>query len=325
VYFYRDSPVGSDSQFNPLTSFVNYGFDALQVRRSFDEEDFQARWGQVWRNLWNPLGAIREEGGLRAFFNRQVLPVDPGALGEVGVMLPNYALHLLGGGMLYRKNAEWLQTRGYPYPRTLAALLGMGSEVLQEVFEKKSTTHEDEVADVWLFRPAGVLLFTWNPVARLAARELGMVEWPYQAVYLAGKGRFGNGGQSYAVRPAWRLSADHLPFVYFGMTTLAGFSHRLASGDRVSWGGGAAVVDARRTSAEVRPSAGLFWDRRGSLLASLIVNGTEGLAARLNVHPGVLGSGPWSPGLYVGVEDGGGVQAGAVLRWTPVGWGVAAP
>jgi len=322
IFFYRPSPVGSDAQFNPLTSFVNYGFDALQVRRSFDEEDFRARSGQVWRNLRDPGGAIRESGSLKGFVNRQVIPVDFRELDQVGVMLPNYALHLLGGGVVYRKNAEWFEAHGYPWPRSLSALLGMGSEVLQEVFEKKSTTSEDEVADVWLFRPAGMLLFSWDPAARFAARDLGMLEWPYQAVYLAGAGRFANGGQSYVARPPWRLSDDCLPFLYFGMTTLAGLSHSTAGGDRVSWGAGLAVVDARRTSAEVRPSAGLFWDRRGSLLASLILNGTEGLAARLNVHPGVLGRGAWSPGLYLGLEDGGGVQAGAVLRWTPLGWGV---
>jgi len=149
------------------------------------------------------------------------------------------------------------------------------------------------------------------------------VEWPYQAVYLAGDGRLGNAGQSFAVRPALGGAGDHRPFLFFGMTTLAGVSHRLAGGDCLSWGAGAAVVDARRTSAELRPSVGLFWDREGSLLASLLLNGTEGLAVRLNLHPGVLGAGPWSPGVFVGVEDGGGVQAGAVLRWAPLGWGVA--
>lgn len=323
TYFYRPGPAGSDAQFNPLTSFVNYGLDATQIRRSFDDEDLKARSGQVWGNLRNPAGAIREEGGLKAFVNRQVLPVDPESLADVGIMLPNYALHLLGGGMVFRKNAEWFEAHGFRYPRAAAAALGMGAEVLQEVTEKKSTTAEDEVADVWIFRPAGMLLFCWDPVARFAARDLGMLEWPYQAVYLAGAGRIGNTGQNYVVRPALWGRGDHRPFLFFGMTTLAGGSHRVAGENRVSWGLGAAVVDARRRSAEVRPSAGLFWDRDGSLFASLILNGTEGLAARLNIHPGVTGSGPWSPGLYLGLEDAGGLQAGAILRWAPVGWGAA--
>lgn len=323
AYFYRPREVGSDSRFDPLTSAVNYGFDALQIRRSFDEQDLGERSARVWHHLSHPVGPIRRRGGIKGFVNRQIAPTDLEHLNQTGVMLPNYALHLLGGGMVYRKNAEWFEAHGYPLPRTLAALLGMGAEVFQEVTEKKSTTAEDEVADVWIFRPAGMLLFSWDPAARFAARRLHMVEWPYQAVYLAGAGRFGNAGQSYAVRPVLWGRGEVRPFVFFGMTTLAGLSHRLSGGDDLSWGLGAAVVDARRVSAEVRPSAGLFWDREGSLLASLLLNGTEGLAARLNVYPGVLRSGPWSPGLFLGVEDAGGVQVGAVLRWTPVGWGVA--
>ena len=322
TFFYQSRNEGSDAQYNPLSSFVNYAFDALQVRTSFDEDHLRARSGRVWSHLRNPFGTIRGQDGYKAFVNRQVLPVDAGGLSEVGVMLPNYALHLLGGGMLYRKDAEWFQAFGYRYPRATAAALGTAAEVLQEIFEKKSTTDEDEVADVYLFRPAGMLLFSWDPVARFAARDLSMLEWPYQTVYLAGKGRFGNTGQSYAVRPSLGLRSDLRPFLYFGMTVLAGASHALPGQDLFSWGLGAAVVDARRVSAEVRPSAGLFWDRRGSLLASLILNGTDGLAARLNVHPGVLASGPWSPGVFLGVEDRGSVQAGVTLRWTPIGWGV---
>ena len=33
----------------------------------------------------------------------------------------------------------------------------MTSELVQEVYEKKQTTDDDEVADVYLFRPAGIL------------------------------------------------------------------------------------------------------------------------------------------------------------------------
>ena len=46
------------------------------------------------------------------------------------------------------------------------------------------------------------------------------------------------------------------------------------------------------------PSAGIFWDRDGSLLASLLVRAGRTEAATLNVHPGVVRIAGYSPGLW---------------------------
>ena len=46
---------------------------------------------------------------------------------------------------MYRKNAEFFQENGYPYPRICAASIAMAAEVFQEVVEKKTTGADDEV------------------------------------------------------------------------------------------------------------------------------------------------------------------------------------
>jgi len=56
-----------------------------------------------------------------------------------------------------------------------------------------------------------------------------------------------------------------------------------------------------------RVDGGLFYDRDGSLLASLLFNAGEAYAVRANVYPGVLCGGPL--GLFAGLTDDG---AGAI-------------
>lgn len=317
--FYRDLDYGSESQFNPLSNLVNYGLDTLQVRRSFDDRQFGDQLRRTTDNLVNPVRSINSTGGLGRFINRQVLPIDFDRLDESSEMIPNYGLHLLGGGMVYRKNVEWLQSRGYSYPRTLAVLQGLSAEFLQEVIEKKSTEADDPVADFFLFRPAGMLLFSWDPFARFAAEELRLAEWPYQPLFSAAEGRFMNTGENFLIRPPALGSENHSLFLYFGMTTLLGVSHKLGATDSFSWGVGQAVTSVERDSLQMRTSWGLFYDRNDSLLASLLVNGTEDLRLRLNIYLGAIVQSRWFPGIFVGVGDQGEFTVGLTIRPLPLG------
>lgn len=320
--FYTGVAYGSGAQFNPFSAWITYAFDTLQVNSSFDDGSLRERWGQVRWDLTHVNSAIRLEGGWTAFVNRQVLPYRFTEKDWV----PNYSLHLLGGGMIYRKNAEWLEAHGQPYPRLTAAVLNMSAELLQEVIEKKSTKHDDEIADVFIFEPAGILLYSYEPFARWSADTLHLVDWPYQAMYDPNRPRTGGGrgglvnvGQNFAARPELFGSRNHRAFVYFGMTTLAGLSHRITAEHSVSWGFGAAITHAKDPTT-TRYAGGLFWDRNDSLMGSLIVNGTEDLKVRLNLYPGIVGPGSWwSPGLFVGLGPNREIAAGLTLRILPVG------
>ncbi|MGH7898135.1 MAG: hypothetical protein ACREQQ_09290 [Candidatus Binatia bacterium] len=318
--FWRERSHGSDSQFTPLTSFINYAGDPLQVPASFDDDDFGSRLDEVLGNLIDPRDAIEEEGGVRAFVNRQILPIDAGELDQAIEAIPNYALHALGGGMLYRKNAEWLAAHGYRWPRTLAAGAAMAAEILQEVLEKRATDADDEVADVWLFRPAGILLFNHDGFARFAAERLRLVEWPHQPMIDPADVELTNVGVNFVVRPTFLELGRQSPFVYFGMNPLFGASHPIGGSDALSWGAGVAVVSADRRELGLRPSGGLFWDREDSLLAALIANATDDFRIRLNVYPGMLPPrSAWSPGLFFGVKDDAVVVAGITVRVAPLG------
>jgi hypothetical protein len=67
-------------------------------------------------------------------------------------------------------------------------------------------------------------------------------------------------------------------------------------------------------TATLKPNAGFFLDRDGSLLVSFITKGGSSNGATLNVYPGVVGSGAWSPGLWVQAVHGGGYRFGVVSR-----------
>ena len=111
-------------------------------------------------------------------------------------------------------------------------------------------------------------------------------------------------------------------FAYLGITNLLGLSHRMASGDELSWGLGGSTESINPN--KFRASAGAFYDRNNSLLASVIVRGTEGLAVRANIYPGVLFNEtyklPFPLGFFLGVTDDGdpamGIQFGL-----PIGLG----
>jgi hypothetical protein len=67
-------------------------------------------------------------------------------------------------------------------------------------------------------------------------------------------------------------------------------------------------------TATLLPDAGLFFDRNGSLLVSFITKGGSTNGATLNIYPGVVGTGAWSPGLWVQGIRGGGYRFGVVSK-----------
>jgi len=239
--FYEPLPYGSESRFNPVSSFLTYSIDTLQVPASFGTDGFRDGLAEVGRNLGSPWEAIEATGGLGRFVNRQVLPIDGAHLDEAVEMVPNYGLHLIGGGVVYRKNAEWLALHGVAYSRLNAALLSMATEYVQEAIEKPLTSRDDEVADMFIFRPLGILLFSWEPFARFWSERMHLVEWSSQIMIRPRGMQFANIGESYAIRPSVLGLDRHRPFFYFGLSPLIGLTHRLSETDSLSWGAGAAI------------------------------------------------------------------------------------
>ena len=309
--FYEPRDVGSEAGYDPLASSLQYVLDSVQIP-AFGTHDYDEHLGIVVDDLASPFHAISEEGGARRFVNAEIFPIDPHRLHDAYAVLPNVGLHTFGGGLLYRKNAEWFEAHGVAAPYVVSASLAMVSEVLAEAIEKPVTTDTDEIADVYLFRPLGLWLFSDDDRARWIRRELDPVDWPSQLMWSVQDGEFANTGLSYVVRPGDATGTR--PFLLMGLTTLIGLSHPLGGGDAISWGVGGTTVSTEPV--EARVSGGLYYDRDRSLLASLLLNAGEEYAVRANVYPGA-----WLPeglGLFAALTDDGEVAAGLQYR-LPVG------
>lgn len=315
--FWRPDGVGSERVFSPLHSSLQYALDGTQIRGA-STDGYDDKVQLVLDHLREPLRTIENgDGGWRDFVNSELVPIDPRRPGDSLAILPNVFLHTLGGGLLYRKTAEWFEGHGVPLPWLLSGVLAMAVEVLGEASEKPVTDDTDEIADVYVFRPLGIWLLHDAGRARLVRDGLGMVDWPYLAMWDVDDREFTNVGMNYALRPTWFGCDDVRPFAHIGITNVFGLSHRVsAAGDRVSWGAGVATVTV--DPVELRWSAGLFWDRDGGLLASLIGNGADGYAVRVNLYPGALFAADVPLGVFAGVRDDGELTAG-VMFGLPVG------
>lgn len=320
--FYTPQNVGSEALYNPLSSAIDYSLDTLQMPNTFDHHDFDDRADKVVDELLNPDSAINSEGGFERFVNRQIFPINTDHADEWPTMLPNYFLHLLGGGMVYRRDLEYFRYHGYARPQGMAIGIAMTAEFVQEVFEKRSTTAEDAIADILIFRPLGIWLFADDTRAAYIENKLQPAIWPNLVFYDPAREQFRNAGVSYVLRPQLFESDTVEPFVYTGLTTLFGLSHRYQDEDKLSWGIGAALTyvdpDKSRLNYKARPSAGLFYDRQGSLLWSVVINGTESLKIRGNLYP--LQEFPVKAGISAGLTDDDEVYLGLTFG-LPIGLG----
>jgi hypothetical protein len=315
--FYRPHGVGTERQFDPLRSGAQYALDGAQIQGA-GTDDYGEHLQEVWDHLREPLHTIENgDGGWRDFVNSELVPIDPANAGDSLAILPNWFLHTLGGGMLFRKTAEWFAAHDVPAPGLCAGVVAMATEVLGEASEKPATDDTDEIADVLIYRPLGLWLFADAARSRWVRDQLGLVDWPYLLMWDVDDEDFANVGMSYALRPTFAGDDDTRPFAFVGITNVFGLSHRIGGGgDRVSWGAGASTVTV--DPVELRWSAGLFWDRDGGLLASLIANGADGYAVRANVYPGALLDADVPLGVFGGVEDDGTVTFGVQFA-LPIG------
>jgi hypothetical protein len=314
--YYQPRSYGSDSLYSPFSNFLSYTFDSLQLPDNFGTSNFSENTQTVIDNLGNPKQAIDNEGGFNRFINRQVFPIDSQYTNESYQAAPNYFLHLLGGGMVYRKDLEWFRAHDYEYATSSAVVLAMTAEFLQEVLEKNTTTDDDEVADFYIFRPIGILLFHNDAVAKFVMDNLDPAIWPSLQVYDLSEERVNNAGLHYIYRPTFFEMGNARIFLYTGLNNMIGLSHRLEDGDSFSWAVGKSTqrVDfSLDKQVELRNSAGIFYERNKSLLASLVINDTGGNRFRFNWYPNNK-SVPGRFGYFVSKHDTSDWSAGVVYK-----------
>ncbi|MBE0643719.1 MAG: hypothetical protein IH600_06530 [Bacteroidetes bacterium] len=321
--FYHGQDWGSETQYAPWTLLLNGGFDILQLdryRRDVFNYPFAQAGRTVFSNLAKPLPLIHRYGWGN-FLRNEIFPLE---FSEGASWWPNYQLHLIGGGMTYVKMGEWYAQHGFAAPRAWSAATVMTYHLLNEVMENNAQEGEliDPLADIYLFDIGGMLLFSIDDVALFFSRTLHMNEWSLQPTLGVSDMTLRNTGQYFVVKydlPFW----DKYSLIYvFGVNGLAGLTRRFNNGTSLS-------VAAGLRNADILPetdnplhltgslvwSAGVFYDRENSLLASLILSGISSNLATLNVYPGFVDIAGLRPGCWCTVTTEGELLFGLTTQW----------
>ncbi|MCB2204747.1 hypothetical protein KQI65_08355 [bacterium] len=324
-FFYHGMDRGSEAQYSPLTVLLNGGYDILQLDK-YAQDIFKYPLARnasiVGENLGRPLPLINHYGWGR-WLRTEVLPLN---FSSGASWWPNYQLHLIGGGMTYRRLQEWYAQHELPLPELWSAATVMGYHLLNEMVENNSVEGEliDPIADIYLFDIGGILLFSSDAVARFFSEELHMTDWSLQPTLMATDGTLRNVGQYFVVRydlPFW----EHYAVTYvFGLNGMAGLSRRFEDGNAVSVVMGLRARDIFEDdenplalNAKLTWNAAVYWDMENSLLASLVFSGISSNVMTLNVYPGVFGASPWTPGAWCTLTAQGKLMGGITMRWVP--------
>src|SRR6185503_21315618 len=96
--------------------------------------------------------------------------------------LPNYQLHLFGGGVTYVRLIAWFEQHGTPKPRLAAAATSYAGHFLNEMMENATATRGsvDAMTDLLVFDPAVFLVWNWDRVQRIVGERIEVSEWSGQ-------------------------------------------------------------------------------------------------------------------------------------------------
>jgi hypothetical protein len=326
-FFYKDHDVGTQAKYNPGDFFFNGGFGVWQFngnRKVFDFPYGSAA-SNTWETLRHPMYTI-QQFGVKEWLTSEVIPSSLEL--KHGQYFPNYFLHGIGAGMQSRKMEEWYDYHGFRYPRLWSIVTMVCEHFFEEVIEDGGSrkTSVDPVSDMYIFNPLGILLFLNDGVCRFFSEKFSLNEWSLQPAINFNNGQLENIGQFYVAK--FPLERTHTWGVigYFGMQELLGITRTFNENKSLSITGGVIVnnlgeVDISKSqkayTANLRWSAGVFYDVKNSLLMSLVVTGAEHNRFRLNVFPGLFRIGPFAPGIFI--DNTGKWAAGFSIQYCPLG------
>lgn len=325
-WYYSDLPYGSESLIHPVRLIVNGGFGALQFdNRSnrLGEVRFRHGWNRLSQDLGHPVRTI-EVIGWGNFMRRELLPIS--ANRRDAQYWPNYTLHLIGGGMSYVTMREWYEQHGHRNASMLAGVTLATYHTLNEVVEsdRRVVSSTDAVADMFIFNPAGVLLFSHEGVNRFFSRRLHLRDWSTQPAIDPAIGAMENQGQNFSVKLAIPRTRRWSLFYYFGNHGELGLTYTKPNGSAFSAGAGLRakeLVDLGQgvQTADLVPSYGFFYDRNGSLMFSVTAAKTSRYRMRVNAYPGLLRIGGAAPGVFLLLGRDGHTIAGLTFAAFPMG------
>jgi hypothetical protein len=298
AYWYNSRPYGSERTVHPLTSILNNGYDQIRTgpNRQFLEYDYSMGGTGAWNSIIHAQRVVRQFG-TRDWVRFELLPLSLKADGG-GQWVPNYQLHLFGGGVTYVRLIGFFEQRGFSYPRAAAGLTSFAGHFLNEMVENTGLTggSVDAMTDLLIFDPASILLWNSDRVQRFVGERVEITEWAGQPSVSFPGSTLENAFQTTMVRIRLPRTKDWRAFTTMGGSYVGGISRRSGEDMWYSLGFGwdarsNPVVDPAtgRKTVELIGNVALFVDRQGSLLASALLKSGLDAAATINVYPG-LGS-----------------------------------
>ncbi len=330
LYFYHGHDYGTQANYHPLNPIINGGFGIWQVApycfdRKLIEFPYAESFDALWENIHDPFDTVKRFG-VKRFLLTEVIP----ASGDINnsQFWPNWGLHLIGAGVHYRETEEWYRYHKIPYPRMLSVATMYAYHFLTEMVENGGahSLTVDPVADMFIFDPLSLLLFSNDRVCGFFADKMHIAEWSMQPAYNPVTGNLENMGQFYAAKVPFTSDGRWSVFGHAGLHEMVGLSRKVDAEHWVTGSFGMMVENIVKAeqdgegtalTATFTWSAGVFYDRNNSLLASLTVSGVPHNRVRMNVYPGIIKLGPVSPGLFFAYT--GEAIAGLTLRYLPIG------
>jgi hypothetical protein len=311
--FYKGVPYGSESQFSPLTEVLNEGFDMFRIdnmNRRLADFPFDRAAKNVFHSLIHADSAYRAYG-FRNTLTDELLPLSWGTSGGPQ-WLANYTCHFLGSGMVSARMVEWFEAHDVPHPVALSVLSMYAAHFMNEVVEDGGAdqrTHPlDAVADIYVFDLAGILVFRSERVQKFFGETLELTNWQGQATLTTqdnaiDNARIENTYQEFVLRFPFPRTDKVRGMAAWGPYSMAGVSIGSRYGTSVSLAGGGDIkthTDAAtgKSTNTFKPYGGIFIDRRGSLLASVVVKDSREVLAAANIYPGVIRVGGTTFGLW---------------------------
>ena len=328
-YFYSGKNYGSEALFSPVNQVLSGGFDMVQVLNSSTELDklsLGKGFQNVFESLTHPRKAIAVTGWGN-FVRSEIIPT--GFSQEKSQWIPNYSLHLLGGGMEYARLADFYEYYGYKNPRMLAFLTNTAEQLLNEAVEAndKDWLSYDAVGDFYFFNLPGLILFSFEPVQRFFSEEIMIRSWHSQISYVVTDNSIRNVGQFWAFKWHPEFMRKTSLFAHVGAGALLGAGYQLHD-KTVSVGVGmrthrVLVIDnhTKQETITTKPSVGVFIDKRNSLLASFVFTSGHDFQENIKteIYPGFLNL-PFKDlklGFWINYSFQQQTYAGITIGWLP--------
>lgn len=294
-YFFHGRGYGTDATAGPFDVLLNKGFATAQWEgKGRNLFTYPYGFDRTLRAITHPNEAMQNSGGWRRTLRVHVVPGSREGW-STWAWVPNYYGHVLEGGIAYRRLREWAAYQGIPYPAVFAGVSTWASAFMNEAYEDPDPgpSYGGTTLDLLFFDLGAIFLFEYDPVARFFAKNLRASVWPTQAALRLNDGELINNGHHLVMKlPLPRVESFSF-FIKGGLGFMGGFAFHRDNGIDINVGAGweskKRFIDpaTRLETSEFGPAGGIWVDRRGTLLGSLLIEPHTDRYIALNIYPGV--------------------------------------